>query len=294
MKSFIGRYFAIFILLLVSCGGRNISPGGSGLIEATEVIISSEAAGQLKWLSFNEGDQIEINDTIGIIDTTTIILNLREVEALKRTAETRRQTASLAIEQAEFNLELAIKEYERVSELIKTGCINRQQYDQTETAYNQTILFKKQTLAAYNATQAEMDRIIAQSDLLKRQYRNCFPLSPVSGTVVNKYVEVGELIGIGKPLIQVARLDTIWVKVYLPSSDLIKIKLGSAAIVDPEDGRKEPFSGMVSWISDVAEFTPKNVQTKESRADLVYAVKITIPNPDNSLKIGMPVSAKIQ
>jgi HlyD family secretion protein len=112
--------------------------------------------------------------------------------------------------------------------------------------------------------------------------------------VINKFVEVGELIGVGKPLVKIAKLDTVWVKVYLPPSDLTRISLGGHALVDPEDGRNKPLEGKVSWISDQAEFTPKNVQTKEARADLVYAVKITIPNPGKVLKIGMPVSVKIQ
>jgi HlyD family secretion protein len=107
--------------------------------------------------------------------------------------------------------------------------------------------------------------------------------------VVTRYVESGELVAIGKPLVKVARLDTVWVKVYLPPSDLTRIKLGGRAEIDPEDGRSRPLAGSISWISSEAEFTPKNVQTKEARADLVYAVKITIPNPDQTLKIGMPV-----
>jgi HlyD family secretion protein len=281
-------------LLITSCGKQNQAPGGSGLIEATEIVVSSEISGQLKSLRFDEGDSIKMGDTIGEIDTVTTRLRLHQAEASKQMAETKVKISSINIEQATYNLDLAQKEYERVSALIKSGSINQQQYDQTETAYNQAVLSKKQADAVYDAAVAELAKAESEIALLKKQLNDCFPKSPESGVVTNKFVEVGELIGTGKPLVKIAKLDTVWVKVYLPPSDLTRISLGGHAKVDPEDGRNQPLEGKVSWISDQAEFTPKNVQTKEARADLVYAVKITIPNPGKILKIGMPVSVKIE
>jgi len=285
---------AIVSFVPVSCGNRTLPPGGSGLIEATEIVVSSEISGQLKSLWFDEGDSIAIGDTIGQIDTVTTVLQLHQAEALKEMAEAKVKVSAINIEQAGYNLELAKKEYERVSALLKSGSISQQQYDQTETAYNQAVLSKKQADAAYASTLAELAKAESQMALLKKQLNDCFPKSPESGVIANKFVEVGELIGTGKPLVKIAKLDTVWVKVYLPPSDLTRISLGGHAQVDPEDGRNKPLDGRVSWISDVAEFTPKNVQTKEARADLVYAVKITVPNPGKILKIGMPVSVKIQ
>ena len=130
--------------------------------------------------------------------------------------------------------------------------------------------------------------------MLRQQLTDCTPLAPVAGVVVKKYVEVGELVTPGQPLIEIARLDTVWVKVYLPPEDLTRINLGDRAEVDPEDGRAEPMIGRVSWIASAAEFTPKNVQTREARADLVYAIKVIIPNPEHTLKIGMPVAVRIR
>lgn len=287
-------YVLIAFLLVTSCGKGNSPPGGSGLIEATEIVVSSEISGQLKSLRFDEGDSIKMGDTIGAIDTVTTMLRLHQSEALKQMAEMKVRVSSINIEQAAYNLDLAKKEYERVSALLKSGSINQQQYDKTETAYNQAILSKKQADASYDATLAELAKVKSEIALLEKQLSDCFPKSPESGVITNKFVEVGELIGMGKPLVKIAKLDTVWVKVYLPPSDLTKISLGGHAQVDPEDGRKQPLDGKVTWISDEAEFTPKNVQTKEARADLVYAVKITIPNPGKILKIGMPVSVKIQ
>jgi HlyD family secretion protein len=281
-------------LVMVSCGGNNQYPGGSGFIEATEIVISSEAAGQIVSLEVDEGDLIAAGDTIGKIDTVTVMLRLVQAESRMRVSEATVNTSSLSIEQASYNLDLATKEYDRVSALLKSGSIDQQHFDKVETAYHQAALSKKQADAAYQAALADLARTESDVELLKKQVSDCFPRSPASGVITAKFVEAGELIGTGRPLVKIAKLDTVWVKVYLPPSDLTRIKLGDAALVDPEDGNTKPLEGKVSWISDEAEFTPKNVQTKEARADLVYAVKIVVPNPEKVLKIGMPVSVKIQ
>jgi HlyD family secretion protein len=287
-------YLLIAPALFLSCSRNNLSPGGSGLIEATEVTFSAEAAGQLKKLNFDEGDKIGLGDTIGMIDTITTALRLSEAESALEVARTRVQTTAIAIDQADYNMGLAKKDYDRISSLLKTGSANQQQFDQAENAFNQATLAKKQAVAAYNSAQSDVVRAESGIALLRKQLNDCHPLSPVTGTVINKYVEVGELIGIGKQILKIAKLDTVWVKIYLPPADLARIKLGSPAKVDPENGQKRLLYGNVSWISDAAEFTPKNVQTKEARADLVYATKIIIPNAEGILKIGMPVSVEIR
>jgi HlyD family secretion protein len=294
MRFVIYVYALIACLLITSCGRDSLPPGGSGFIEATEIVVSSEIAGQLKSLRFGEGDLIMKADTIGEIDTVTTMFRLYQTQATRQVAETKVKISSLNIEQTSYNLELAQKEYDRVVALIKSGSINQQHFDQIETAYNQAVLSKKQADAAFQAALAELAKVESEIALLEKQLSDCFPKSPESGVVTNKFVEVGELIGMGKPLVKIAKLDTVWVKVYLPPEDLTKISLGGHAQIDPEDGRTKPLDGTVSWISDEAEFTPKNIQTKEARADLVYAVKIIIPNPGKVLKIGMPVSVRIQ
>jgi HlyD family secretion protein len=281
-------------LLMTSCGKENLPPSGSGLIEATELVVSSEISGQLKFLKFEEGESIAKGDTIGEIDTVTTMLRLHQSEATRQMAETKVKVSSINIEQASYNLDLAKKEYDRVAALLKAGSVNQQQFDKTETAYHQAVLSKRQADATYDAALAELEKVKSESALLEKQLSDCFPKAPESGMITNKFVETGELIGVGKPLVKISKLDTVWVKVYLPPSDLTRISLGGHALVDPEDGHNKPLDGKVSWISDEAEFTPKNVQTKEARADLVYAVKITVPNLGRILKIGMPVSVKIQ
>ena len=282
----------LIILSIISCGSDKALPGGSGLIESTEIIISSESAGTLEALYCQEGDQMYTGDTICMIDTVTISLKLNQANALYRAAETQLDMASLNKEQAAYNYSLAKKEFDRATSLIKSGSVNQQLYDKMENAFNLSELAKKRAETGLNAARADLNRIQAEIAILNKQFDNCFPTSPLNGRVTDKFIDAGELVGPGAPLVKLSRLDTVWVKVYLPPADLTGIKLAKEAMVDPEDGG-EIMTGYITWISSEAEFTPKNIQTREARADLVYAVKITIPNPDERLKIGMPVSVTL-
>ncbi|MEW5922688.1 MAG: efflux RND transporter periplasmic adaptor subunit [Candidatus Zixiibacteriota bacterium] len=292
MKTALPILIIIIGLLAASCGENNLLPGGSGLIESTEVIVSAETAGKLEAIRFLEGDPINAGDTIGMIDTITVSLRLRQAQALKQAALTQLNVAALNREQSAYNFDLATKEYDRMMALIKSGSVNQQQYDRAENAYNLAGLAKKQADAAVDAARADLKKIEAEIALLEKQMNDCFPTAPIKGIVTDKFIDTGELVGVGAPFIKISRLDTVWIKVYLPPADLSKIKFGGQADIDPEDNG-DIMHGTITWISSSAEFTPKNIQTKEARADLVYAVKITIANPDERLKIGMPVSVTI-
>jgi HlyD family secretion protein len=279
---------------LPACGNNNTYPGGSGFIEATETIVSAEVASRIEVVYVDEGHAVSAGERLAALDTVTTALRLRQAEAAMQVLGKQIAISQLRIEQATQDLDLAAKEYERVSKLIASGSVNRQLFDQTETRFNQAELSKKQAVAAHESAKAEFARAESERALIEKQLHDCFPEAPVSGMVADKYVEAGEWIGIGRPIVKIAKLDTVWVKVYLPPDDLTRITLGGRAEVDPEDGREQPFAGTVSWISPEAEFTPKNVQTKEARADLVYAVKVTVPNAEGVLKVGMPVSVIIR
>jgi len=283
----------ILSFLLISCSAEDTVPGGSGLVEATEVIVSAETGGRLIHLYFEEGDNIAPGDTVALIDTTIVSLRLKQAEASLRAVEAKRATAMIQVEQAALDDSLAQKEFKRISRLIESGSVNQQQYDQAQNAADKAALARQAAKVALKAAEAEKARIEAEIGLLGQQLADCRPLSPSSGKVLTTYMEAGELAAPGKPLLKIGRLDTVWVKIYLPPDDLTEIKLGNRAEIDPEDGREQPLKGTVTWISSEAEFTPKNVQTREARANLVYAVKVTIPNSEETLKIGMPVSVTI-
>lgn len=279
---------------LMSCAKERPAPGGSGFVEATEVAVSAEVAGQVKALRFDEGTLVARGDTLAEIDTLSTVLRLGQARAGRTAIEKKISMASISIEQAARNAELAAKEFERAKSLLASGSVDQQLADEVENAYRQAALARKQAEAALEAAQAELARAESDVRLLEKQLADCFPRSPLRGVVTAKYVEAGEWVGVGRAILKIAVLDTVWVKVYVPAGDLTFLKIGGRAGVDPEDGRSRPLDGTVTWISSEAEFTPKNVQTKEARADLVYAVKVTIPNPGGVLKIGMPVAVKIQ
>jgi HlyD family secretion protein len=293
MKYLLMPLIVVAAMVIMSCADNNTGPHGSGMIEATESVISAQATGRLEQLHFDEGYPIAAGDTIGIIDTTTVVLQLKQSRAARGALVAKIQSTKIQIEQAAGNDSLAQKEFNRISSLIKVGSANQQQFDQAKNARDQAHLAYQAAKVALQAAQADLARTDADIALLEEQYNHCLPLSPLNGTVVIKYAEEGELLSPGKPIIKIAQLDTVWVKIYVPPHDLTQIKLGGKASVDPEDGHTQPLSGTVTWISDEAEFTPKNVQTKEARADLVYAVKVTLPNPDGALKVGMPVLVTI-
>jgi HlyD family secretion protein len=295
MKSKDCTYFLLIILgaLFLACASEETVPSGSGFIEATEVDISAEVSGKLIKLDFDEADQVAVDDTLAVIDTTTFALRLRQAKARFEAAKAQEAAAEIAIDQAKQTYDLARKEFERIETLLKSGSAHQQQYDQAETKFNQAKLSRDQANAQRSMANADISAIAAEIDLLKKQLSDCFPLSPINGTVITSYRERGELIGTGQLLYTIASLDTVTVKVYLPPDDLTSISLKQECQIDPEDGQNAPLDGWVKWIASEAEFTPKNVQTKDARADLVYAVEITIPNPEHRLKIGMPVMVTI-
>ena len=283
----------IMAAVIASCSKTDGGPAGSGLIEATEAIISAEASGRLEVRYFDEGDEISKGDIIVLIDSSKTALKLNEARASYRAMQSQRENALIRIEQIILDDSLAQKEFQRISRLMASGSANQQQYDRAENAAQNSRLARQAAAVALRTTDAELARIEASIDLLKQQIADCTPTAPVSGTVVTTYVEEGELVAPGKALIKIAQLDTMTVKIYLPPGDLSGVSLGEGAEIDPEIEGQGAFPGIVTWISPEAEFTPKNVQTRQARADLVYAVKIRVPNPDQIFKIGMPVYVRI-
>ncbi|MEJ2719535.1 MAG: efflux RND transporter periplasmic adaptor subunit [bacterium] len=275
--------------VLAGCGNDNTTVFGSGFVEATTVLVSAQVNGVLDALYVDEGSTVARGEALGVIDTVTVVLDLRRAHAQLESARMAARIAGIDIDRAQQDEDLARKEFDRINALRKKGTATQQQYDQAENRLRQSELAVRLAKATLAARDADVTRIQSEIAILLDRLEKCRPASPVNGLVTNKLTEAGELMAPGRPIVEIARMDSMWVKVYVPAHSLTRIRIGERASVDPEDGRTTPFDGHIVWVASEAEFTPKNVQTEEARADLVYAVKVRIENETGALKIGMPV-----
>jgi len=279
---------SVGLMVAAACGDHEAPPGGSGFIEADDAIVSSEASGRVLRRLFDEGTVVRPGDTLVIVDPSRSLLDLSAAEALRATTLANLQEARLQVERARETERYAGTERDRVAKLLPSGSATQKEMDKVEYDLTQAITATKTAFANVEVIEAQGKKIDADINRLKRQLVDCFPTALQGGTVVEKYVEPGELLSPGKAIAKIARLDTVWVKVYLSASDFATVKVGDQATVSTETG-ESTYTGHVIWTSSEAEFTPKNVQTQESRANLVYAVKVRVGNADGRLKIGMPV-----
>jgi len=278
----------VVAVMLAGCGNNGDFTGGSGLIETDETVVSAEYSGRLLERFFDEGSRIEVGDTLAVIDPSHLELELASIRAGREVVTAQLTAAKLQAEKAGLAQNFADTEHKRLSELIKSGTATQQQFDRVELERDDARIARESAEVQVKIIQARLDQTEANIARLERRLNDCYPMASTAGTVTEKYAAPGELITAGKPLVRISRLDTVWVKVYLTAGDFANVKLGDKAKVSTESGGGE-FAGTVVWTSQEAEFTPKNVQTEQSRADLVYATKVSIPNPDGTLKIGMPV-----
>lgn len=290
------RIIVISLLLstaLAGCGSNDGLIGGSGLIEAAESVISAESAGRVVQHRFNEGTSVSVGDTLVVIDPSNLELELAAARSGLDVLRAQLVAARVQVKQTTTAEEYAQSEFARVERLLQSGTATQRQFDQVEFERNQASLTGESAQAQVRILDAQLTRTEADIARLERRRADCYALSPLDGIVTEKFVEPGELLSPGKAIARIARLDTVTVKVYLTTDRFAGVKLGDRAVVRTESGNRE-FPGTVIWTSDKAEFTPKNVQTEEARADLVYAVKVSIPNPDRTLKIAMPVFVRLE
>jgi HlyD family secretion protein len=244
-------------------------------------------------MSFSEGTQVSAGDTLLVIDTTNLQLQLNAATAGLAAMRQELETARVRVKQARESQQYAKRERDRIARLYKSGTATERTFDEVEHQYQQAVLATEAAAASLKTLQARIEKTQADIALIEKQLADCHPAAPFSGRVTEEFVEVGELLAPGRPIAKVSRLDTLWVKVYMDAGDFASVRLGEAATVDTESGGKT-YAGTVVWASDEAEFTPKNVQTKDARANLVYAVKVEVANSDNRLKIGMPVYVTVE
>ena len=320
MKKFIIISSVLFLLLLTSCGNNNQQKliEASGTIESTNVIVSSKTSGEILTFNFNEGAQVNAGDTILIIDNELLDIQLRQSMAAKDAAEAqmklmlsgaRKEDVNQAeqnLNQAKVNFETAERDKIRFKNLYDSRSITQKQYEDAIARYD---LMNAQYISAqenYNKVKkifrqeeidqakANLNKATAGVELLKKNIRDCYVISPIKGFIVKTFVERGESVSPMSSLFKVSDLDEVELVVYVSEEELGYVKLGQKADVTIDTYKDKSYEGKVTYISSEAEFTPKNIQTKEERTKLVFAVKITIPNKDYDLKSGMPADAVIK
>ena len=279
----------IAAVLLASCKSKTDQADAFGNFEATEVIVSAETSGRILLFNATEGEEIEKGSEIALIDTTMFHLQKAEIDAGMKSVRTRINSITAQndiLNQQIANININIS---RIENMLKDDAATKKQYDDLT---GQVAVLQKQ-IAANNTQKAQIAAEISvyesKKATLNEQVARSSVKSPLKGTIIEKYSETGEMTAAGKPLVKVADLSLIKLKVYVSGAQLGSIKTGQQCAVRTDNGEKgySSFTGTISYISGKAEFTPKIIQTKEERVTLVYAVTIDVKN-DGTMKSGMP------
>ena len=312
MKKLLFIFSVPSILLFFSCGNGSNTSDASGVFEAEEVIVSSEIPGKILEFPVEEGDQLTAGQTIAMIDATNLRLQKEQVEAsiggldekvVDVGPQIRLLEEQLKVQQTQLNsLE---KEKNRFTNLVREQAATQKQLDDITAQYDQVVrqmeVTKKQIEVQKTLTGSQNRTVMSEKaplsirvEQLEDQIQRAAVTNPVAGTVLTKYAQAGEMTSAGKALYKIANLDTLRLHAYITGNQLAVIKLNQSVSISVDDGKGgfREYIGRITWISSKAEFTPKTIQTKEERANLVYAIKIDVRN-DGYLKLGMYGEAKL-
>lgn len=281
--------FILIFLIFVSCNGGDEVSDAYGNFEATEIIVSAETNGQILGFNVELGEDVKPGQQIGLIDTSQLYFSKQHLMAKQASVRTKLKTIKSQMQVIQAEKSNLLTEKNRIEKLHQDGAATRAQVDNVQgkldiiNARMQSVEVEKETIYA------ELRALQAQIRQIGDQLNNCKIMNPVNGTVLEKYVEAGEMAAMGKPLYKIADLTQMGLKAYISGDQLSDVKIGQHVKVLIDKNKEENFEldGTVAWISGEAEFTPKIIQTKDMRVDLVYAFKVHVRN-DGRIKIGMP------
>ena len=285
-------------LMMAACGGNEKEYDATGTFEATETTVFAEQSGALLTFSVNEGDSIEANKEVGLIDTTQVWLKIQQLGATKEVYQSQKPDMERQIAATRQQLTKARQDEQRYKELVADGAAPSKMLDD---AASQVKVLQRQLDAQISSlaiSTRALDKQTAAADIqvsqMQDMLRKCHITAPAKGTVLEKYVERGEFVSVGKPLFKIADTEDMYLRAYVTSAQLQHVKLGQHVKVfaDYGDQQKREYGGTIAWISSRSEFTPKTILTDDERADLVYAVKVAIRN-DGFVKIGMYGEVKL-
>lgn len=277
-------------MLTVACS-KTPEYDASGNFEATEITLSAETSGKILEFDVEEGDTIDANKFVALVDTAQLHWQRQQLRYQHSASDAGRPDIAIQLAASRRELEHQQREKRRVENLLADGAATTKQLDDINAAIRvlqDQIAAQQSTLRNNTASISESGSAIqSQIDRINDQIADCYITTPISGTILTKYCEAGEFATPGKPLLKVADLDRIYLRAYFTSAQLADIKLGQKVTVIANYGgdRLYDYPGEITWISSESEFTPKNIQTQDSRSNLVYAVKIAVKN-DGRIKIG--------
>ena len=277
------------VLFLTGCSNDKQKSDAYGNFEATETVVSSESSGKLNEFNVEEGMIIESGDIVGYIDTNQLYLKKNQLAQQKNTTRTKFKNVSAQISVLQEQKRVAQREKERIERLLKDEAATGKQLDDINGSID-VINRQISSIEMQNTTtNEELKGLDVQIAQIVDQLQKSSITNPVKGTVILKFAEQGEIVNFGKPLYKIADISTMELRAYVSGAQLSEIKLGQKVKVLIDDGKSgyKTLEGEISWISSKAEFTPKIIQTKEERVNLVYAFKVRVVN-DGSIKIGMP------
>jgi HlyD family secretion protein len=275
----------------------------SGTIEATDVTLSAQAGGQIERVIADEGDIVQSGDTLLIIDNTDWVYQLEQMRGGYEMAEAQFRLAVTGprkedIIQAEANYKNAEDDLKRMEDLYRAKSVTEKQLDDAQTRFivNQQTWEKMKRGSRQediDAARAHRDQTKAQMASLQKKVNDCVITATASGTITKRFVEQGELASTGMALYRISILSPMDITIYVSESDLPKVKLNQKAFVHIDAFQNKDYEGKVIFISPSAEFTPKNIETKDERTKLVFSVKVEVPNPDGTLKAGIPADVML-
>lgn len=280
------------LLLITSCSNTENDFDAAGAFESVETIVSTEASGTIKEFTIEEGQTLQPGQMVGYVDSIQLYLRVKQLEAQIASTTSQIPDVSIQIASLQSQLAEAVRDQTRMVNLKKKDAATQQQVDNANTQVdmvNKQIDAQKSSLGITSVT---IEKSVApfqrQIDQIKDQIAKCRIINPIRGTVLTKYSQDHEVVMPGKALYKIAETDTLIMRAYVTASQLTLAKLGQKVNVRVDKGAKHygAYSGIIYWVSDKSEFTPKTIPTKDERADLVYAIKIRVVN-DGFLKIGM-------
>ena len=281
-------------IAVIACG-KAAKPDAYGNFEAEEVTVSSQATGELRSFTPVEGTHLDRGAVIGAVDTVQLSLELAQLTAQKQSTAARVAAADEQVRVLEAQVGIAKRAYERLLRLADEKAATAQQVDQAERDYKTLVAQIDAAKSQRNSVASEVGATDARMAQIRDRIVRSRITNPVAGTVLSTFSKQGEVVQAGQPLYKIANLDSLTLRAYVTETQLTSLRLGQQVQVrvDKGDGSLMTMNGIVAWIASKAEFTPTPIQTRDERADLVYAVKVHVANAGGALKIGMPADLEL-